>query len=53
MDRDTVAKTAQNCNMKKDGAKLAQEQSAHLFLCLLIHVRPPAPSSLSPAAAAC
>jgi protein SSD1 len=36
MDRDTVAKTAQNCNMKKDGAKLAQEQSAHLFLCLLI-----------------
>ena len=36
MDRDTVAKTAQNCNLKKDGAKLAQEQSAHLFLCLLI-----------------
>lgn len=38
MDRDTVAKTAQNCNMKKEGAKLAQEQSAHLFLCLLLHV---------------
>ncbi|KAL7414362.1 hypothetical protein BDY24DRAFT_36922 [Mrakia frigida] len=37
MDRDTVAKTAQNCNMKKEGAKLAQEQSAHLFLCLLLH----------------
>jgi protein SSD1 len=37
MDRDTVAKTAQNCNMKKEGAKLAQEQSAHLFLCVLLH----------------
>ncbi|CAE6457234.1 unnamed protein product [Rhizoctonia solani] len=36
MDRDSVAKVAQQCNIKKDSAKLAQEQSAHLFLCLLI-----------------
>lgn len=37
MDRDSVAKVAQHCNIKRDMAKLAQEQSAHLFLCLLIH----------------
>ncbi|KEP54322.1 putative cell wall biogenesis protein phosphatase SSD1 [Rhizoctonia solani 123E] len=36
MDRDSVAKVAQQCNIKKGSAKLAQEQSAHLFLCLLI-----------------
>jgi len=36
MDRDAVAKVAQQCNIKQDSAKLAQEQSAHLFLCLLI-----------------
>lgn len=53
MDRDSVAKVAQQCNMyvkqvkfmryvlmfcysKKESALLAQEQSAHLFLCLLI-----------------
>lgn len=51
MDRDSVAKIAQQCNMydfpsplcmshvpisKRESAKLAQEQSAHLFLCLLI-----------------
>lgn len=36
MDRDAVAKIAQQCNIKKRNAKLAQEQSAHLFLCLLI-----------------
>ncbi|QRV72666.1 hypothetical protein RhiJN_00680 [Ceratobasidium sp. AG-Ba] len=36
MDRDSVAKIAQQCNIKKDSAKLAQEQSAHLFLCLLV-----------------
>jgi len=36
MDRDSVAKVAQQCNVKRDSAKLAQEQSAHLFLCLLI-----------------
>ncbi|KZT20354.1 RNB-domain-containing protein [Neolentinus lepideus HHB14362 ss-1] len=36
MDRDAVAKIAQQCNIKKDSACLAQEQSAHLFLCVLI-----------------
>ncbi|KAF8640145.1 hypothetical protein AX17_001381 [Amanita inopinata Kibby_2008] len=36
MDRDAVAKVAQQCNIKNDSAKLAQEQSAHLFLCVLI-----------------
>ncbi|EPQ59425.1 RNB-domain-containing protein [Gloeophyllum trabeum ATCC 11539] len=36
MDRDAVAKIAQQCNIKKDSASLAQEQSAHLFLCVLI-----------------
>lgn len=36
MDRDSVAKVAQHCNIKKDMARLAQEQSAHLYLCLLI-----------------
>ncbi|KIJ56793.1 hypothetical protein M422DRAFT_773554 [Sphaerobolus stellatus SS14] len=37
MDRDSVAKVAQQCNIKKDSAKLAQEQSAHLYLCLLLN----------------
>lgn len=53
MDRDAVAKVAQQCNMyvnlllphtqllylsfsKRDSAILAQEQSAHLYLCVLI-----------------
>ncbi|KAH7914175.1 SSD1 protein [Hygrophoropsis aurantiaca] len=36
MDRDAVAKVAQQCNIKKDSAKLAQEQSTHLYLCVLI-----------------
>ncbi|OCB84520.1 CsMn04 [Sanghuangporus baumii] len=36
MDRDSVAKVAQQCNIKKESAKLAQEQSSHLFLCVLI-----------------
>ncbi|KAJ3525487.1 hypothetical protein NM688_g8396 [Phlebia brevispora] len=36
MDRDAVAKVAQQCNIKQDSAKLAQEQSTHLFLCILI-----------------
>lgn len=36
MDRDAVAKVTQQCNIKRDSAKLAQEQSAHLFLCVLI-----------------
>ncbi|KZT74372.1 RNB-domain-containing protein [Daedalea quercina L-15889] len=37
MDRDAVAKVAQQCNIKRDSAKLAQEQSTHLYLCILIH----------------
>jgi len=37
MDRDQVAKCAQQCNMKKQSAKLAEEQSIHLHLCMLIH----------------
>jgi protein SSD1 len=36
MDRDAVAKVAQQCNIKRDSATLAQEQSAHLFLCVLV-----------------
>jgi protein SSD1 len=36
MDRDAVAKVTQQCNIKRDSATLAQEQSAHLFLCVLI-----------------
>ncbi|EIM88459.1 RNB-domain-containing protein [Stereum hirsutum FP-91666 SS1] len=36
MDRDAVAKVTQQCNIKRDSAKLAQEQSAHLYLCVLI-----------------
>lgn len=53
MDRDQVAKISQQCNIKKGeltlaysrrdkahfvaGAKLAEEQSTHLHLCMLIH----------------
>ena len=37
MDRDNVAKCAQQCNMKKASAKLAEDQSIHLYLCMLIH----------------
>ncbi|KAI0304107.1 hypothetical protein BC826DRAFT_1089336 [Russula brevipes] len=36
MDRDAVAKVTQQCNIKRDSAILAREQSAHLFLCVLI-----------------
>ncbi|KAI0318692.1 RNB-domain-containing protein [Amylostereum chailletii] len=36
MDRDAVAKITQQCNIKRDSAILAQEQSMHLFLCLMI-----------------
>lgn len=36
MDRDAVAKVAQQCNIKSDSANLAEEQSAHLFLCVFI-----------------
>lgn len=37
IDSEGMAKIAQQCNVKRDAAKLAQEQSDHLFLCLLIH----------------
>lgn len=36
LDTETVAKIAQVCNTKKEAARLAQEQSQHLFLCILI-----------------
>lgn len=36
LDSEMVAKVAANCNTKRDAARLAQEQSAHLFLCVLI-----------------
>lgn len=36
MDRDQIAKCAQHCNMKRSSARLAEDQSAHLYLALLI-----------------
>jgi len=36
LDKDTVQKTANHCNVKKEAAKNAQEQSSHLFLCVLL-----------------
>ncbi|KAG0142885.1 hypothetical protein CROQUDRAFT_49643 [Cronartium quercuum f. sp. fusiforme G11] len=36
MDPDTISKSAQHCNVKRDAARMAEEQSQHLFLCLLI-----------------
>lgn len=36
MDRDQVAKCAQQCNIKRSSARLAEDQSAHLYLCMLI-----------------
>lgn len=36
MDTETVSRVAAICNVKKDAARLASEQSAHLFLCVLI-----------------
>lgn len=36
MDRDQVAKCAQQCNMKRQSARLAEDQSAHLHLSMLI-----------------
>ncbi|RXW24698.1 hypothetical protein EST38_g1159 [Candolleomyces aberdarensis] len=36
MDRDAVAKVAQQCNIKRDSASLAEQQSTHLFLCVMI-----------------
>ncbi|KAM0751412.1 RNB-domain-containing protein [Meredithblackwellia eburnea MCA 4105] len=37
LDTESVAKVAQTCNTKKEAARLAQEQSTHLFLCVLIN----------------
>lgn len=37
LDKDTVQKTANHCNVKKEAAKNAQEQSIHLFLCVLLN----------------
>ncbi|CAG8469835.1 4725_t:CDS:10, partial [Acaulospora colombiana] len=37
LDKDTVQKTAQYCNVKKEAARNAQEQSNHLFLCVLLN----------------
>ncbi|CAG8445857.1 5385_t:CDS:10 [Diversispora eburnea] len=37
LDKDTVQKTANHCNVKKDASKNAQEQSSHLFLCVLLN----------------
>ncbi|KAF0338076.1 RNB-domain-containing protein [Gigaspora margarita] len=37
LDKDAVQKTANHCNVKKEAAKNAQEQSSHLFLCVLLH----------------
>lgn len=36
LDTEAVAKIASTCTAKKDAARLAQEQSIHLFLCVLI-----------------
>ncbi|WAQ84931.1 hypothetical protein PtA15_5A504 [Puccinia triticina] len=36
MDPDSISKCAQFCNIKKHAARLAEEQSQHLFLCVLI-----------------
>ncbi|GAA5825466.1 hypothetical protein JCM11251_006999 [Rhodosporidiobolus azoricus] len=36
LDAEAVSKVAQTCNIKKEAARLAQEQSQHLFLCHLI-----------------
>lgn len=36
MDPDSVSKCAQHCNVKRSAARLAEDQSQHLFLCVLI-----------------
>lgn len=36
MDRDQIAKCAQHCNMKRASGKLAEDQSRHLYLSMLI-----------------
>nr|CAG8543290.1 12896_t:CDS:10 [Entrophospora candida] len=37
IDKDNVQKTASYCNVKKEAAKNAQEQSSHLFLSVLLN----------------
>ncbi|SCV73957.1 BQ2448_6387 [Microbotryum intermedium] len=37
LDIEAVSKIASMCNIKKMNAKLAQEQSQHLMLCVLVH----------------
>lgn len=37
LDRDTVQKLAQHCNVKKDGAICAREQSSLMFLTMHMH----------------
>ncbi|SGY19403.1 BQ5605_C014g07637 [Microbotryum silenes-dioicae] len=37
LDVEAVSKIASMCNIKKMNAKLAQEQSQHLMLCVLVH----------------
>ncbi|CAH1759149.1 3396_t:CDS:10 [Entrophospora sp. SA101] len=37
IDKDNVQKTASYCNIKKEAANNAQEQSNHLFLCVLLN----------------
>src|SRR5437764_6078142 len=32
-----MQKTANHCNIKKEAAGIAQEQSSHLFLCVLLN----------------
>ncbi|PLW32495.1 hypothetical protein PCASD_14653 [Puccinia coronata f. sp. avenae] len=36
IDPDSISKCAQFCNVKKHVARLAEEQSQHLFLCVFI-----------------
>lgn len=36
-DYETLSKTVEHCNGRKESAKHAQDQSVHLFLCSIIH----------------
>jgi protein SSD1 len=36
LDPEAVTAVAHQCNIKKEAAKLAEEQSSHLFLCVLV-----------------
>ncbi|KAF9982896.1 hypothetical protein BGZ75_005650 [Mortierella antarctica] len=37
LNKESCQKSANHCNLKKDAAKLAQEQSNHLYLSVLLH----------------